>query len=300
VIVVEESISLDDIKAGNVDVIINNIIDAAGNFAKTMALFRARQALEPKLEANGLLWDDVLELANFVTLKDLELGITNPEALLERLLEISGPLAKKTVLYRLKDALNPLLQKIGLALQDKMPSMSYKLSVPISSSSLPSGSGSLSTPAVDMSVSTDAAQGATLTIGEMIINTITLNDLKQAVATQEVQPIVDKLLAASADLAKQVAINLARGALEPKLVEQGLAWEEAESVMYLIEINDLKSGQPMTIFNTILDKSVSLAKKVALFQVKSAIEPKLVQLGLAFEDAVNVVYLITVGTLGIP
>lgn len=252
------------------------ILNAAGEFAMTMALVKARPFLEPSLAANGLTWDDVAELADFVTLNDLTRGITNPEGLLERFMEISGPLAKKIVLYNLKNITEPLLKTIGLSLEDKMPKLP----------SLP--------PPLD---DTEAAvEDAGKTIGEMIIETITLDDLWKALNTQKAGPIIDKLLDASADLAKQVALNMARKVLEPKLEEQGLVWEDAKSVIYLIEIADLKSGNPTKISDKILNVSTTLAKKVFLFKIKPTIEPKLLANGLTYEDAVSVVYLITIGT----
>ena len=276
--IVIESVSLDDLKAGDINAIASKILDAAGELGKTMALYRARSVLEPKLGGYGLVWDDVVELADFVTVDDLGSATQNPDDLIAKFIEISGPLAKKVMLHNLGSWLQPLLQNVGLKLADKMPN--------------------LSAPAVPgVHVNAGMAEDAAFTIGEMIIETITLDDLKQAVDNQNAQPIMDKLLAASADLAKQVALNMARAQLEPKLVEQGLVWLDAQSMLYLIEIDDLKSGNPQAILDKILQKSTVLAKKVALFKLKSAIEPKLVNSGLTYEDAVKVVYLITLGML---
>ena len=46
--------------------------------------------------------------------------------------------------------------------------------------------------------------------------------------------------------------------------------------------DDLKSADPQAVLDKLLQKSTVLAKKVALHQVKSVLEPKLTEQGLVW------------------
>jgi len=86
--------------------------------ARKLAVAKLRRVLEPKLESNGLEWDDVLPILEAIdTIDELREAMDNPEAFLEKMLsETVGPVARKVTLARLRRVLEPKLKTFKMPL----------------------------------------------------------------------------------------------------------------------------------------------------------------------------------------
>jgi hypothetical protein len=196
-------------------------------------------------------WDDALGIADFLTLDDMQLGLTNPEGLLAQVLGTSAILAKKVVLHHAKPPLEPRFKEQGLTWDDA--------------------------------------------IG--VVHLIALEDLKMAIV--EPNAVLDKILASSIPLAKKVAMHHAKPPLEPKLEENGLTWEDFQSMLEFVTLDTLKLGitDPQALIDELIDNSVTLSKKVAFHHAKTLMMPRLEENGLTWEDALSVMYLVTLDDL---
>jgi serine/threonine protein kinase len=89
------------------------------------AMTTVRKILEPKLEDNGLVWEDVLPMLEHMdTVDELMDAVRNPEAFIEQLMKDSGPLAKKIALSKLRSKLEPKVQETyGLSWDDVVPTL---------------------------------------------------------------------------------------------------------------------------------------------------------------------------------
>ena len=83
-----------------------------------LAAAKLRPTLQPKTDALGLLWADVLPALRLVdSIDELTAATEDPEAFLEKLMHEVGPAAKQMALARLRPTLEPLTSKRGLSWQ---------------------------------------------------------------------------------------------------------------------------------------------------------------------------------------
>jgi hypothetical protein len=114
-------IKVEDLASGNVDVIMLKILKSSEPIAKKAALHHLRVALEPKLNGNGLTWEDFLKVVDKVTVDQLKKALDDPERFLtETVLNISVDLAKKVVLFHARAMLEPELIANGLTWNDAL------------------------------------------------------------------------------------------------------------------------------------------------------------------------------------
>jgi len=122
-----------------------------------------------------------------------------------------------------------------------------------------------------------------------VVRVITVEDL----AAGDVDSIMTRMLAASLPLAKKSACHHLRTPLEPRLAEHGLTWEDFLTVVDAVTLEQLKEAvdDPETFLTeTVLEISIPLAKKVALFHARAVLEPELTANGLSWDDALTVLY----------
>jgi hypothetical protein len=95
---------------------------AGGPAAKKLAIVHLKPRLEPYLQAQGLVWADVVPVLEAIdSIEELRAALEYPEGLLERVSRASGPAAKKLAIVHLKPRLDPYLQAQGLEWADVVP-----------------------------------------------------------------------------------------------------------------------------------------------------------------------------------
>merc|ERR1719331_3655431 len=87
-------------------------------------MMKLRQKLEPHLEKQGLTFDDVRPALEQVdTIEELRDAVANPSEFLEKLARSTGPAAKKYAMMKLRQKLEPHLEKQGLTFEDVRPAL---------------------------------------------------------------------------------------------------------------------------------------------------------------------------------
>merc|ERR1719506_3206653 len=114
---------LDDLKAAGVDA--DKILTMLMSFtpiAKKVALRKTRKDLEPKIEKQGLDWEDIVTAVESVTLDDLKAAGVDADKILSMLTSFT-PIAKKVTLHKLRRVHEPKIEKQGLVWADLVMAM---------------------------------------------------------------------------------------------------------------------------------------------------------------------------------
>ena len=113
--------SIDELVAAfdNPEQFLQDLVQQAGPVGIHLAAAKLRPTLQPKTDALGLLWADVLPALRLVdSIDELTAATEDPEAFLEKLMHEVGPAAKQMALARLRPTLEPLASKRGLSWQE--------------------------------------------------------------------------------------------------------------------------------------------------------------------------------------
>eukprot|EP01048_Picozoa_sp_COSAG05_P014158 COSAG05_NODE_1577_length_4502_cov_3.764706_4_plen_358_part_01 len=124
--VIDHAFNLDRLKHGLEDPesFVNELLEAMGPIGKQILIEKLIQALEPKLQQEGLSTDDASQAFQLVeTLDSLRDAIHDPEAFLKRLMEAGGAAGKKLALAKLRPKLEPKLEVHGLTYDDVLPAL---------------------------------------------------------------------------------------------------------------------------------------------------------------------------------
>merc|ERR1719506_2556340 len=114
---------LDDLKKAATDP--EKILTTLTSFtpiAKKVALRKTRKDLEPKIEKQGLDWEDIVTAVESVTLDDLKAAGVDADKILTMLTSFT-PIAKKVALHKLRRVLEPKIEKHGLVWSDLVMAM---------------------------------------------------------------------------------------------------------------------------------------------------------------------------------
>merc|ERR1719353_1774377 len=113
-----DAVSMDDLKAAAADP--EKILTTLMSFtpiAKKVALNKLRGSLQPKIEKQGLVWEDIVTAVESVTLDDLKAAGADADKILAMLTSFM-PIAKKVALHKLRGVLEPKIEKQGLVWAD--------------------------------------------------------------------------------------------------------------------------------------------------------------------------------------
>merc|ERR1719506_3644217 len=114
---------LDDLKKAATDP--EKILTTLTSFApiaKKIALRKMQKDLEPKIEKQGLDWEDIVTAVESVTLDDLKAAGADADKILSMLTSFT-PIAKKVALHKLRLVLEPKIEKQGLVWADLVTAM---------------------------------------------------------------------------------------------------------------------------------------------------------------------------------
>lgn len=98
--------------------LIRILLAASFPVARKSALFHLRPVMEPKLQPHGIPWHAVEGAIESFTLEDLERGASDPDSLVDKMIDAALPIAKITALFHARSVLEPHVQSIGLEWSD--------------------------------------------------------------------------------------------------------------------------------------------------------------------------------------
>jgi predicted protein tyrosine phosphatase len=122
--VLEEVDSIEELKQAAADpaAFLEQLVNASGPAAKKLAIMHLKPRLDPYLKARELEWADVVPVLETIdSIEELRTAAADPEALLERVSQASGPAAKKLAIMHLKPRLDPYLKARELEWADVVP-----------------------------------------------------------------------------------------------------------------------------------------------------------------------------------
>ena len=89
---------------------------------RRLLIAELRPRLEPLLESRGLTWEGVAAVVDKVGgLAELQAALDDPEAFVQKLLEMVGPAVIKLAIMKLRAKIEPLAAEQGLAWEDVLP-----------------------------------------------------------------------------------------------------------------------------------------------------------------------------------
>jgi hypothetical protein len=108
--------------AGDPEALLERVLRVSGPAVKMLAIKLFKLRLEPYLRARGLEWADVVPVLETIdSTEELRAAVGDPEALLEIVVQTSGPVAKKLAIRHLKPRLELRLHQQGLLWADVVP-----------------------------------------------------------------------------------------------------------------------------------------------------------------------------------
>jgi predicted protein tyrosine phosphatase len=119
-----EARSIEELRAAADDpeALLERVLRVSGPAVKMLAIKLFKLRLEPYLRARGLEWADVVPVLETIdSIEELRAAVGDPEALLEIVVQTSGPVAKKLAIRHLKPRLELRLHQQGLLWADVVP-----------------------------------------------------------------------------------------------------------------------------------------------------------------------------------
>ena len=118
-----------------------------------------------------------------------------------------------------------------------------------------------------------------------------IDEIERAVECPDA--FLDGLVATAGPIGMRMALARLRPKVEPLLNSDGVAWKDALPAMELEYLSLLQvANDPDEFVQQLLSVSGSAGKKIAVARIRSTLEPKLTERGLAWEDVTPVLELI--------
>ena len=109
---------------GNPDQFLQQVLTTAGPVAIRVAIKKLRPKIEPVIKAKGLTWEDVLPALDLVdSVEELEAEIADPDAFLDKLAAIAGPVAIRLLIAKMRPKIEPVVKAKGLTWEDVLPAL---------------------------------------------------------------------------------------------------------------------------------------------------------------------------------
>ena len=290
------------------DAFVQQLLSVSRSAGKKIALAKLRPVLEPKLTERGLAWEDathVLELID--SIDEIERAVECPDAFLDGLVATAGPIGMRMALARLRPKVEPLLNSDGVAWKDALPAIELLADMDylqqavehpdVFVQQLLSVSGSAGKkialaklrPVLEPKLTERGLAWEDATHVLELIDSI--DEIERAVECPDA--FLDGLVATAGPIGMRMALARLRPKVEPLLNSDGVAWKDALPAMELEYLSLLQvANDPDEFVQQLLSVSGSAGKKIAVARIRSTLEPKLTERGLAWEDVTPVLELI--------
>eukprot|EP00928_Gymnodinium_smaydae_P041046 TRINITY_DN27796_c0_g1_i1.p1 TRINITY_DN27796_c0_g1~~TRINITY_DN27796_c0_g1_i1.p1 ORF type:complete len:763 (+),score=208.02 TRINITY_DN27796_c0_g1_i1:103-2289(+) len=296
------------------DVLLDEMVKLGGTVARKVLLAQMRPIVEPILQTQALLWQDVKPALELVqSIEDLRASLDDMPTFLEEMAKSAGPSGKRFLIAQVRSVVEPVLRRQGLTWQDILPGLELvdnvdelKLALADPERFFEEMIASLSPAARTLFLARLRPlllpvlhrQGIDL---QDVLPALQLLDLageRRKLALADPEAFLKELRSSGGLIGKKLLIAELHTLFRPILREQRLAWEDVLRVLELVDSADeLRAAlaDPAAFLQELAATGKPAGSMLLIAQVRPCVEPLLWKQGLSWQDLVPVLELLVSG-----